>query len=224
MQSSHEAPVSVYDQSVKLTALRAVAPLALFAAVLSGCASSDPAVSSDLDEVADVAQDAQESADTGDAVEDSSSSGIFAAYESITSCDAVAAVVAPYIEGLEFNEEDSGVGQYGTACFWVPPEDNTDWDLVREIDVVIEDAEGSAEPDLSLFLEMEGTVVHDDPWVEANGGVAYSLTLGTSVGGASVHTIWLPEVEVSIGGGQWGDYPALDGPAAIQIAKELLGG
>ena len=211
---------------MKLTALRVVAPLALFTVALSGCAASEPDASSDIEAVSDVAQDAHDAAeaDSADAGDDASSSSVAAAFESITSCDQIAAVVAPYIEGLELDEEGSGPNDYGIGCYWVPPEDIDDFSMIRAIDIQLEDAAGSAEPDLSLFLDMDGASVHEDPWLEEQGGVAYSLALGTSVAGATAITVWLPDVEVTIGGGQWGDYPALDGPAAIEVTRQLLGG
>lgn len=142
--------------------------------------------------------------------------------EAITSCDQVEAAVAPYIDGL-VPDPGNTVDEWGVSCTWEMAEDETDFANNRSVKVGIGAvAEGTPKPDASGIADMEGGSVLEDAWVSERDGVAFSLTMGTAVAGVTVTTVWLPGAEAMITGGTWGDLPALDGPAAIEVVKTLL--
>ncbi len=63
-----------------------------------------------------------------------------------------------------------------------------------------------------------------DADIEGAGGIAYTLEQEIAVASVAVTTVTLPEVSVTVTGGRWGgDLPALDGPASVTVAKELIG-
>ena len=68
-----------------------------------------------------------------------------------------------------------------------------------------------------------GLTVISDADIESAGGIAYTLEQEIAVAAVSVTTVSLPEVSVTVTGGRWADRPALDGPAAVAVAKELIG-
>lgn len=141
----------------------------------------------------------------------------------VSSCDQVESVVAPYVSALVLSER-STVDEWGVSCDWEMAEGETDMANNRSVSVaIVDNEEGDEAPDTSLVAKQEGYAAVDDPWVADQGGVAYSYSLGTAVAGVIVTTIWLPHAEINITGGTWGDYPALDGPAAVGVAKKLLG-
>lgn len=143
--------------------------------------------------------------------------------DSIASCAQVASVVAPYIDAL-VPTETSSVDEWGVNCSWETAEGETDFANIRSVSVlIVENEVGTAQPDLSLLLEMDGAQSIDDAWVEQRGGLAYSFALENDVAAAVTTTVWLPDVEATVGGGRWGDYPALDGAAAVAAVQSLLG-
>lgn len=142
--------------------------------------------------------------------------------DSISSCAQVEQAVAAYIEGL-VPDEGNVVDEWGVTCQWESPEEGTDLADIRSVSVLLEPVEADAEaPDPSMVAEADGGSVIESDWVAGHGGVAFSLTLGTAVAGSTATTVWVPGVEAQVGGAQWGDYPALDGPAAVAVVQSLL--
>ncbi|WP_458133439.1 hypothetical protein [Microbacterium arborescens] len=135
-------------------------------------------------------------------------------------CTAVEAVVAPYIDGL-VAREDNGSDEYGTLCGWEAPEGTIDLDDIRSVEVSI--SPDPAPPLSAAELETIGFTPIPDADVEAAGGIAYTAGTTVAVAGVIVTTVALPDVEVIVTGGQWADRPALDGPAAVDVAARLLG-
>lgn len=140
----------------------------------------------------------------------------------IANCDVVEAAVAPYIQSL-VPMEGNVVDEWGVSCRWEMAEGETDWDNNRSVGVGIA-AEPTEKPDVALLADASDSLTAlDDAWVAQQGGVAYTLTMETSVAAAIVTTVWLPYAEVTVSGGKWGDHPPLDGPAAVQVVSSLLG-
>lgn len=178
--------------------------------LLTGCVAAEP------ETPADPVDDSGAVATPDDAVSGAS------ALASITSCDQVADAVAPYIEGL-VPSESNVVDEWGVSCSWETAEDETDLANNRSVEVGIVATEANAEkPDASGVAAMEGGALIEDDWVSERDGIAFSLTLGTAVAAAISTTVWVPGAEARITGGQWADFPALDGPAAVQVMKTLL--
>ena len=182
----------------------------LLAAAVSACGSGDTDMSAPEPAV-------PETAASGDGASGASGSGVLARF---TSCDDVAPAVAQYIEGLQEGASNM-VSEYGVICEWETPDGATDLRQIRTVEVVVEPRSGevSAAGDLGAG----GLVVVPDAGLEQAGGIAYTLNMSTSVVGVIVTTVETPDVKVTISGGKWDDVPALDGPAAVSAAKELLG-
>ncbi|GAA2824613.1 hypothetical protein GCM10010471_02500 [Leucobacter komagatae] len=143
--------------------------------------------------------------------------------DGITSCAQVEAVVTPYITGLVPNEANT-VDEWGVSCSWETAEGELNPDNIRAVSVQLAPVEaGSETPDTSLIADMDGGEVLEHGWVTSNGGVAFSLSLGTAVAGAIATTVWVPGVEATVGGGQWAGAPALDGEAAVEVVRSLIG-
>lgn len=191
----------------------AIASISLL--LLTGCAAAEPTPDDAApDDTAAVDQNNPD--DTGD----TPSNGDAIAH--ITSCAAVASAVQPYIQGL-VEQDGNVVDEWGVSCGWTTAEGETDWANVREVGVGIS-PEPTDKPDAVALAELDPNITPlDDAWVAAEGGVAFTMSMGTAVAGATATTIWLPYAEVKISGGTWGDFPALDGAAAVQVAKQLLG-
>lgn len=195
----------------------AVASAALAGALLLGACSSDDSVSESP-------------------VSDSSTSGSTATVDAdalagasaldgdllnrFSSCDDVAPAVAPYIEGLIL-QPSSTVDEFGVLCLWETPDSATSLAEIRSVEIVVAPSAGPV-PTAS-DLGAGGLVPVPDAAVEEAGGIAYTLDEAIAVAAVSVTHVQLPDVEVSISGGRWGDAPALDAPAAVAVAKQLLG-
>ncbi|MBS9372366.1 hypothetical protein [Rhodococcus sp. B50] len=193
----------------------AVASATLAGALLVGACSSGDDVSSDT--ASDTAATDTATFD-GDAVGEPTGLGsdILARFGS---CDDVAPAVAPYIEGLTLRSS-SGVDEYSVYCSWETSDSATSLDEIRSVEIVL--APGSGTVPSASDLETGGLELIPDADIEAAGGIAYTMGEAVSVAAVSVTQIQLPEVEVSITGGQWGDYPSLDAPTSVTVAKELL--
>lgn len=190
--------------------------LVVSAFVLTGCSSAPTSPNEPVS-----APETTESAPTESTPAEPAADGLFR-IDHITSCDQVAATVAPYIEGLVL-QPSSTVDEWGVSCTWDMAEGETDWANNRSIDVSLTQfEEAETAPDPSYVTSLEGGAIHEDPWLTANGGVATSVTMGVSVAGAVAISVWVPGVEAHISGGQWGDFPALDGPAAISVVQALV--
>lgn len=191
--------------------LATLAGVILILATVSGCAGTeapDPSVSS--------------GAATPDTTPADAPGSPRFTLDGITSCDQVEQAVALYIEGL-VPAESNVVDEWGASCLWETPESQTDLSQIRAVEVQLAPVEADAEaPDPSMVAQTEGGSVIENDWVAANDGVAFSLTLGTAVAGATSTTVWVPGVEAVIAGGQWADAPALDGPAAVDVVQSLL--
>lgn len=142
--------------------------------------------------------------------------------DGVTSCAQVEAAVTPYIAGLVPNEANT-VDEWGVSCSWETAEGELNPDNIRAVSVQLAPVEAEAEkPDTSLIEKMDGGKVLENSWVASNGGVAFSLSLGTAVAGAIATTVWVPGVEATVGGGQWAGVPALDGDAAVDVVRSLI--
>lgn len=139
--------------------------------------------------------------------------------ETIT-CDDVAVAVAAYIDGLE-PRDDNESDEYGALCGWEAPAGTTGLDAVRSVEVLVsfETSDGLTAEELTAA----GLTPLPDAAIDSAGGIAYTAEAGTSVAAVIVTTVEMPEVEVIVTGGQWDGYPALDGPAAIAVARSILG-
>lgn len=193
----------------------AVLPLALAGTLLLGACSSDE--DTDTSTADTVADDTTFTDD--ELVTDDSEYGaeILAGF---SSCDDVAPAVALYIEGLDPSPSNS-VDEWGVNCEWETPDTATSLDEIRSVEIVI--APGTGEVPTPEILEAGDLEVIPDAALESAGGIAYTMSEAIAVAAVSVTRIELPEVSVSITGGQWGDYPSLDAPAAVIVTKELLG-
>ncbi|MCR8692335.1 hypothetical protein NWP13_07320 [Rhodococcus pyridinivorans] len=196
----------------------AVASATLAGALLLGACSSGDDASSDTASDADSAASDTTTTFDADTVGEPTGLGsdILARFDS---CDDVAPAVAPYIEGLSLRSS-SGVDEYSVYCAWETPDTATNLDEIRSVEIVL--APGSGNVASASDLETGGLELLPDPDIEAAGGIAYTMGEAVSVAAVSVTQIQLPDVEVSITGGQWGDYPSLDAPTSVTVAKELL--
>lgn len=185
------------------------------ALLLAACSSGDDASSDTASDADSAASDTTFDADTvGEPT--GLGSDILARFDS---CDDVAPAVAPYIEGLSLRSS-SGVDEYSVYCAWETRDSATNLDEIRSVEIVL--APGSGNVPAAGDLETGGLELLPDADIEAAGGIAYTMGEAVSVAAVSVTQIQLPEVEVSITGGQWGDYPSLDAPTSVTVAKELL--
>lgn len=194
----------------------------LLAAALVGCsgggeqtATPEPAVSATEPAAAEPAADEAPAADDASAGEP---------LAHLSGCEDVEALVAPFVEGIELTP-DSTVDEWGVSCSWETPQDATELAEIRSVSVsAVTQEPGAVAPDVAAMRElMEEMTELEDPWLTERGGVAYSMTMDTAVAAVVVTTVWLPEVEVTVSGGQWAQHPALDGRASLEVTKQLLG-
>lgn len=136
------------------------------------------------------------------------------------SCDDVAVAVADYIDGL-VPRDDNESDDYGALCGWEAPEGTTDLAAIRSVEVLVsfESSDGLSADDLTAA----GLTPLPDAAIDAAGGIAYTTSVDATAAAVIVTTVAMPEVEVVVTGGQWAGYPALDGPAAIGVARSILG-
>lgn len=164
---------------------------------------------------------AEASAESNDASTAEPAPGQFS-IDHITSCDQVAGVVAPYIEGLA-PLDSNVVDEWGISCSWEAAEDETDFANNRSVEVGMTALEpGEIKPDPEFVLKMDGSALVEDSWIESSGGIAYSLGMTTAVAGVISTTVWLPGVQAQITGGQWDGMPTLDGSASVEVVKSLV--
>ncbi|WP_156762015.1 hypothetical protein [Microbacterium karelineae] len=195
----------------------------------AGCAGAD---APDVDEVTDVVDETEVDMDDAPATDDSpagapegwdGNEGTVPQWvlDEYPDCDAVEPHVEPYVEGLEV-VDGGDVGAYGVWCSWELPEDADVNNLgeIRSVEVSLES--GNPEVIEEEYLVDLFDIITDDSLERAD-GIAYTTTAESSVAGVIVTTVEIPYVEVSITGGQWGDHPSLDGAAALEVAKDLLG-
>ncbi len=195
--------------SVGVPTLRTLVPAALVAVLtISGCSAVDTNNSS---------------RETNQQNAPETSSNMFdavAAIDHITSCDDVATLVEPHIDGLVLDPESS-VDEDGVFCDWGPPEGNTDFSMIRAVGVSIEPTGDNVVPAAS-DLQKAGLTIHPDPAIDRIGGIAYSMEQETSVAAVNVTLVRVPGLDIDIAGGQWEGYPSLDAAASIALAKNLL--
>lgn len=192
--------------------------VALSTVLLLGCSPQTADTGSESGADASVSAEPAETHEDGAG---SASSELFSIAH-ITSCDQVAAAVAPYIEGLA-PLETNVVDEWGISCSWEAAEDETDFANNRSVEVGMMALEPDSEkPDPAFVEAMDGGSLVEDGWVESAGGVAYTLDMATAVVGVSVTTVWLPGIEAHVTGGKWEGMPALDGPAALEVVKSLV--
>lgn len=137
-----------------------------------------------------------------------------------SSCADIEPFVADYIDGLEA-APSSEAGENGAYCQWETPDSATDPGEIRTVGITLEPGTGvvySADQ-----MGGSGLTVISDADIEGAGGIAYTLEQEIAVASVAVTTVTLPEVSVTVTGGRWGDLPALDGPASVTVAKELIG-
>ncbi len=185
-------------------------PFALTSALLlSACSAQDPEPPGEDTSVGGEAM----SVDGGPDVSD--------VFDRIGSCDTVATHVAPYIEGL-VPLETNAVDEYGAYCQWEAPEGIADLGDLASVEVSIVPSETSEVEDPDIIEQAGLTLIPDDA-LDAAGGIAYGLDGETAVAAVTVTSVRVPGINIDITGGQWGDRPALDGPAAVGVAKGILG-
>ena len=150
--------------------------------------------------------------------EQTSADGDFS-FAHIKSCDDVEPFVATWVEGLNPYDWNS-VSETDIHCGWdTPPEDVTP-DNARSVEVRF--AAISERPDYSPLEGMAGFERVSDEWVTANNGDAFTMTVDIGISAVIGTTIWVPGVEVAVSGGRWANLPELDGPAGLEIAKQIL--
>ncbi len=150
--------------------------------------------------------------------EQTSADGDFS-FAHIKSCDDVEPFVATWVEGLNPYDWNS-VSETDIHCGWdTPPEDVTP-DNARSVEVRF--AAISERPDYSPLEGMAGFERVSDEWVTANNGDAFTMTVDIGISAVIGTTIWVPGVEVTVSGGRWANLPELDGPAGLEIAKQIL--
>lgn len=137
-----------------------------------------------------------------------------------SSCDDVEPAVASYIDGLVANPAN-GVDEYSVHCLWETPDTVTSLSDIRSVQVMIEP--NSDEVLDAATLEAVGLEVVSDSAIEAAGGRVHTMSQEIAVAAATVTSVELPEVKVTISGGRWENHPSLDAAASITAAKQLLG-
>jgi len=192
---------------VNRTRLLAV-PVALACALLPACSSEDS--SSDATSPDSASSDSGSEFTPGTLDED-----ILARF---SSCADIEPYVADYIDGLQAGAA-SEAGENGAYCQWESPA--TGFDAIRTVGVILEPGTGTVYS--ADQMGGSGLTVISDADIEKAGGIAYTLEQEIAVASVAVTTVTLPEVSVTITGGKWADRPALDGPASVAVAKELIG-
>lgn len=190
----------------------AIVATATASAAMVGCTDRQDAGSGEAGSRADRAA-ATEAAD-----QDEFPAGWYGFIDRVTRCEIVAPYIAEYTEDLVLDDYETDADEYGLACHWEPPEDNADFDNLRSVEIIFGPGDGAPLDDESLAMVEQ----IEDADLERVGGIAYTLTGETSVGAAIVTSVETPDVEVSITGGEWGDYPSLDSAAAVDVAKQIL--
>lgn len=190
-------------------------------ALLGACAGGDDSASDAASPPPAASPDGGPEADEpGDHDGPGDASGYGDALARFAGCQDIAPYLAGHLEGL-VEAEGNTVDEWGVQCGWEPPPGNTDIGQVRTVGVSALLGEQTVlTPD---ELASVGTLEYlPDPVIEAAGGIVSTMTTGSAVSGVILTTVTLPEVEVVVGGGRWADFPALDGPAAVDLAKSLL--
>ncbi|MEE2033001.1 hypothetical protein [Rhodococcus chondri] len=192
----------------------AALPAALACALLLGACASDEdapaaAASDSSSEVSDDLDAAYAGAELGADIR-----------SQFSSCDDVEPAVAPYIDGLVANASN-GVDEYSVHCLWETADTVTSLSEIRSVQVMIEPNSGEVLD--AATIEAVGLEVVPDSTIEAAGGSAHTMSQEIAVAAATVTSVELPEVKVTISGGRWDNYPSLDADASVAVAKQLLG-
>jgi len=140
-------------------------------------------------------------------------------FSNIKSCDEMEPFLNVWIDGLTPYDWNT-VSSTEIHCGWDTSAGNVAPDEARSIEVNL--VQQSELPDYSLLEKMKGYERLDDAWVAENGGVAFAMTIDIGISAAIGTTIWVPGVEVTVSGGRWANLPELDGPAGLEIAKNIL--
>ncbi|WP_052460417.1 hypothetical protein [Microbacterium gorillae] len=135
----------------------------------------------------------------------------------IDSCDDVAAVVGPLIEGLE-PEERNFVDERGASCEW-----HTTLESFGESNFGANFASNDLEVTAVEDLIAGGLTVVEDAVLAQHGGIAYYLDASPESATVLITKIETPEVEISIGGASLSADQPTTPEQAISIAKQLLG-
>ena len=219
---SHDSRCDALANTIaRVSKLKTIVIIAGLLTLVTGCAGGTPAPGDGSDGAPGTASTAPQSGGAADdAADDAVAGDARFSIDHITSCGQVEPMVASYVEGLALY--DDMVDEWGVYCRWDMAEGETDFANARSVSVTLTPLEADEpQPDPSGVVRMGGEVI-DDAWLAARGGVASSVGTTTSVAGALSTTVWVPGVEAMIGGGRWGDMPALDGPAAIEVVKGLV--
>ncbi|MBG6134490.1 hypothetical protein [Longispora fulva] len=134
----------------------------------------------------------------------------------ITSCDEVAPLVAPYLQGMQLIAEASTAGHDGFTCHWTTPVGSSDTRNLTVGGTVVDDV-----PPRPDQLPPPMTEVKDER-IAAMHGIAWSYSLPNDYSSAVTYTIRTPHAAIVLTAGQWGDRPALDPKTAIDAAVKLL--
>lgn len=181
--------------------------IGLLALALAGCAAAAPADSpGDADAAPSTAPDSTTSVSEFDVV---------------TSCDGIAAIVAPYVEGLEL-VSDEAFNEWGGGCTWQEPDTATDLLEVRSVEVLVSLQTGDTREGLAELATSDMLNIVDAPAVAEVGGIAHSLSFDTGVA-VSVTSVLVPDVSVTVSGGKWGASGGISEADALVIAQRVLG-
>ncbi|MFE1647051.1 hypothetical protein [Microbacterium sp. P01] len=139
--------------------------------------------------------------------------------EAASACAPIQAAVEPYIGGLTLRE-GSGAVESGQSCGWQTGGE-TDAAAPRAVEVIVSsDTSEQLSPD---DLASAGLDEVPDAAIEAAGGTAYTTEVPEGEASVIITIVSMPDRQISITGGNWDGYPVLDGPAAVAVAKTLLG-
>ncbi len=176
-----------------------------FGLLLTGCSATDAKETSVAEEQTSANQD--------------NSSDEFS-FADIKSCDDIKPFVETWTEGF-VPYDWNNVSEDAVQCGWNTPPEEVTPENARSIEVNL--SKVTERPDYSPLENMGGYEAISDDWVKENGGQAYSMTVDIGLSAVIGTTIWVPGVEVTVSGGRWENLPELDGAAALEVAKMILG-
>lgn len=195
-----------------LTRLLAALALGCGAALLASCAAAAPA---DGDPDSSPAP-ANEQAGTGGESSGPGSFTVDGVLSRFPSCEAIGAVVAAQIAGLELSDETIEDGSI--ACSWISP---IGADAVT-FGVNVDPNNGAVDVPTADTIELSGLEYVPDAGLEAAGGIAdLQRTTGDLRGVTTITNV--PGVYVSIAQLKLGVDADFGGAVAVAAAKQLLG-
>ena len=191
-----------------------LATVSVASLLLVGCSGAGPnSADSAPADTSDAAQQAKQPA-TGPAA----GRGEFS-FAHLNSCDDVQKYVDTWTATLQPYDWNSA-SETDISCGWDTPPEEVTPENARSIEVRL--MQSSERPDLSMLEDMPGFAWIEDDWLAEHDGLAFSMTVDIGLSAVIGTTVWVPGAEVTVSGGRWADLPELDGPAGLQVAKQLL--